>query len=217
MFRLTGLQKLCLTLGRSLKELAIGVTVRARCKQRALCHGCPTTHAHNLVLPPGGSGLRRKQLRCARKSPTSRYYQLLSGHAAIGSFLHERMTGAQRLGSSEHWRRGRGGGQTRHYLFVECKAWVPQIKRLWRRVGKGCEWESPRAPAVRLLWDAMAVDAVVEFLESTRVGCSTMVRMLGLREVEGLASGYEGEEGGPGPQGLHISFVLSFNSSLFFC
>ena len=82
---------------------------------------------------------------------------------------------------------------------MECKAWAPQVKRMWEGVGKGCEWESPRAPAVRLLWDVRAVDAVVEFLESTRVGCRTMVRMLGPREVEGLASGYEGVEGGPAP------------------
>lgn len=42
---------------------------------------------------PGGSGLRRKQLRSARKPLASRYYQLLSDHAAIGSSLHERMSG----------------------------------------------------------------------------------------------------------------------------
>ena len=29
----------------------------------------------------------------ARKSLAGRYYQLLSGHARIGSFLHDRMTG----------------------------------------------------------------------------------------------------------------------------
>ena len=39
--------------------------------------------------PPAGSGLRRKALRRVRKSLASRYYQFLSGHAAIGSFLHK--------------------------------------------------------------------------------------------------------------------------------
>ena len=32
-----------------------------------------------------------------------RYYQLLSGHAAIESFLHDRMTGPQRLDSDKCW------------------------------------------------------------------------------------------------------------------
>ena len=50
-------------------------------------------------------------------------------------------------------------------MFVERKAWAPQIGRLWERVGKDCEWELPKAPAVRILWDVRAVDAVVEFLE----------------------------------------------------
>ena len=44
------------------------------------------------------SGLRRRMLRRVRKSIAQRYYQLLSGHAAIGSFLHDLMAGPQRLG-----------------------------------------------------------------------------------------------------------------------
>ena len=43
--------------------------------------------------PPGGSGLQRGHLHRARKALASRFYQLLSGHAAIGLFLPERMTG----------------------------------------------------------------------------------------------------------------------------
>ena len=46
--------------------------------------------------PPTGAGLRRKALRKVGKSLASRYYQLLSGYAAIGSFLNERMTGPLR-------------------------------------------------------------------------------------------------------------------------
>ena len=40
--------------------------------------------------PPQGRGVRRRMLRWVRKSLAGRYYQLLSGHASIGSFLHER-------------------------------------------------------------------------------------------------------------------------------
>lgn len=34
----------------------IGVTIRARCKQRARCHGCLTTHAHSLICKSGEQG-----------------------------------------------------------------------------------------------------------------------------------------------------------------
>ena len=40
-------------------------------------------------LPPGGTGLRRGALCSVWKSPAGRYSQLLSGHAAIGPFLHD--------------------------------------------------------------------------------------------------------------------------------
>ena len=50
--------------------------------------------------PPGGPGFRKGALRRVRKSTAQRYYQLLSGHAAIGSLLYDRMTGPQRLDSS---------------------------------------------------------------------------------------------------------------------
>ena len=55
------------------------------------------------TAPPGRTGFRGKQLRRVHKSIASRYYQLPLGHAAIGSFLHDRMTGAQRADSGECW------------------------------------------------------------------------------------------------------------------
>ena len=54
-------------------------------------------------------------------------------------------------------------------------------------------------------------DAVVEFLESTRVGCKTAARVIGPRE-ESQASGEEEEEGGPDPLRLYI---FPFPLSLF--
>ena len=72
--------------------------------------------------PPGGSGLQRRMLRRVRKSVAQRYYQLLSGHAAIGSFLHDRMTGPQRLETDECWWCNCGRRQSRHHLFTECRA-----------------------------------------------------------------------------------------------
>ena len=46
-------------------------------------------------------------------------YQLLTGHAAIGSFLHERMSRPQRLALDECWWCNCGRRQTRHHLFTE--------------------------------------------------------------------------------------------------
>ena len=37
--------------------------------------------------PPLGSGLRRRHLRSERKETAGRFYQFLSGHASIGTYL----------------------------------------------------------------------------------------------------------------------------------
>ena len=121
--------------------------------------------------PPGGSGLRRRMLRKVRKSTAQRYYQLLSGHAAIGSFLHDRITGPQRLETDECWWCNCGKRQSRYHLFTEFQAWLLQIRDLRRRIGKECHWEHPRGPALRWLWKQEATEAVIEFLEDTRIGC----------------------------------------------
>ena len=93
--------------------------------------------------------------------------------------------------------------QSCYHLFVECRAWAPQIGKLWRRVGKDCGWEHPRAPALRWLWKRDATGAVLEFLESTRVGCRASAEAARARadedRDEGFVWGSEGEEGGPGP------------------
>ena len=91
--------------------------------------------------PPRGTGIRKKQLRRVRKSLAGRYYQLLTGHAAIGSFLHERISGPQRAESSERQWCSCGKRQSRHHLFIEFRAWAPRIGRLWSRIGKDCGWK----------------------------------------------------------------------------
>ena len=139
--------------------------------------------------------------RCGvRKSIAQRYYQLLSGHAATGAFLHERVTGPQRLETSDSWWCNCGRRQSRHHLFTE---WAPQIRELWKRVGKDCGWEHPRAPALRWLWKDDAVGAVVEFLESTRVGSRASAEAARARMDEGRdgdeVPGQGSEEDWPGP------------------
>ena len=142
-------------------------------------------------------------MRRVRKSIAQRYYQLLSGHAATGPFLHDRMSGPQRAESDECWWCNCGKRQSRHHLFAECRAWLPQIRELWQRIGKDCGWEHPRAPALRWLWKDDAIGAVVEFLEGTRVGSRASAEMAraGMdedRDGEEVL-GQESEEDGPGP------------------
>ena len=84
-----------------------------------------------------------------------------------------------------------------------CRAWASQIRELWKRVGKDCGWEHPRAPALRWLWKDDDAGAVVEFLEGTRVGSRASAEMARLRIDEDrgneVALGQEGEEDGPAP------------------
>ena len=85
-------------------------------------------------VPPGGPGFRKRAMRRVRKSVAQRYHQLLPGHAAIGSFLHDQMTGPQRLETDECWWCNCGKRQSRHHLFTECRGWAPQIRELWQSV-----------------------------------------------------------------------------------
>ena len=96
--------------------------------------------------------------------------------------------------------------QTRYHLFVNCAAWKPQIKELWKDVGYLSGWEHPRAPRMALLFgDERATRAVLSCLRKTKVG--QMVTIPPRDEVgeEGGEEGsgeewveVEGEEGGPG-------------------
>ena len=122
------------------------------------------------------------------------------GARSDSSFLHERMTGPLHLETSECRWCDTGERELRHHLFTECEAWRPQIRRLWRRIGKDPDYrrKRPRAPAVRELCRKEATEAVLEFLEDTRVGCWTLTR--GARKTaEDIGLGGKGEEGGPGP------------------
>ena len=62
----------------------------------------------------------------------------------------------------------------------------------------------PRAPSGKWLWKEKSTEAVLAFLESTRVGCISARRRLSeevaeAESVAGFGSGDEGEEGGAGP------------------
>ena len=154
--------------------------------------GSETTLDRSAGTTPRGAGLRRSALRKVRKSTVQRY-QLLPG-----SFLQDRMTGPQRLETDGCWC-SCGKRQTRHHLFTKCRAWEPQIRALWKKIGEDCKWEHPRASSVRWVWRE-ATEAVIEFLEDTPVGfrSSGMARAKA-DDRESVGQGLEGEEGGPGP------------------
>ena len=97
---------------------------------------------------PLGKGLRRKLLRRTPKHIAGRYFQLLSGHAAIGPYLRDKI---YRADSDLCWWCGGGNKQTRHHLFTECRAWAPQIRKLWKDIGKAHGWKHPRAPSGKWL------------------------------------------------------------------
>ena len=149
-------------------------------------------------MPPPGRGLRRSPLRRARKTLAGRYYQLLSGHADTGT--HRKRFG--RTDTADCWWCMSGEPQSRHHLFTRCPSWTEQRRRLWKDVGEACEWEHPRTPSVRLLWDTRAAGAVLEFLRTTRAGCIGVGRV----PPEDRGEETDGEEGGQGPPKI-VSFL----------
>ena len=77
---------------------------------------------------------------------------------------------------------------------------------MWKDIGEACEWEHPRIPSVRPLWDGRATEAVLEFLRTTRVGCIGAER---IPPEDRGGSAMERREG-QGPPRIYISFVLPF-------
>lgn len=78
----------------------------------------------------------------------------------------------------------------------------PQIKALWKGVGRACDWRRPRAPTARTLFqDERATPVVSTFLWETKVG--GMVLLVAVGGGSGTRTEHlvevEGEEGGPEP------------------
>ena len=94
--------------------------------------------------PPKG-GKMRKALAKARKELAGRFYQLLSGHTAMGNHLLR----ANQAKRDECFWCGSGERQTRFHLFVKCRRWKPEIRRLWQRVRLDSGWGG--APSIRRL------------------------------------------------------------------
>lgn len=117
--------------------------------------------------PLPGKSLRRKLLRRTPRSVASRYYQLLSGHAAVGPYLRDR---ARKTDDVRCWWCGGGKQQTRPPSLHG----VQGLATSDREVVEG-HWEGPRAEAPEgPIWQG-AVEGKVYgggfgFSGSTRVG-----------------------------------------------
>ena len=111
-----------------------------------------------------------------------------------------------------------GGGkkQTLRHLFTECRAWMPQIRRLWRDIGKAHGWKHPRAPLGKWLGKEKPTEVVLASLGSTRVGCISAGKTPP-EEVRGADFGDEGEESGPGPPVLYVYLYGHVSLGSFFC
>ena len=110
--------------------------------------------------PSPRGGPRRRQLGGTQKELAGRFYQLLSGHASIGFFLHRRGT----VDDDTCWLCDTGQRQTRFHLVARCPTLRGQQRVLWRRVERLCDWDEPRAREVRLLFDDVrAAPAVLTF------------------------------------------------------
>ena len=110
----------------------------------------------------------------------SRFYQLKTGHGAIGTFL-------KRIGATETakcWWCGDAEQSVMH-LYTKCRKWSTERRILKESLGKaGVQWQ--RRPEKKwlaeLLANTYAVGPLLEFLKNTEVGSreSTADRMAGL-------------------------------------
>ena len=102
------------------------------------------------------------------------------------------------------WWCGSGERQTRFYLFVKCRRWGSEIRRLWHRMRADCERVG--APSIRHISnDPRATPAALELLEDRRVGIMPgRILMAGGPDLEGedldvLSLRAPGEEEGTVP------------------
>ena len=124
----------------------------------------------------------------------------------------------QKVGQADNdkcfWCRS-GERQTRHHLFIVCRRWTPEIRKLWQRVRLETGWGG--VPSIRKLFgDERNVKAILEFLERTKVGkmpsrillaggpdleeeeLDSVSLQVSEEDVETEVSS-SGDEGGPGP------------------
>jgi hypothetical protein len=107
-------------------------------------------------------------LAAAPKGLASCYYQLKTGHIAIGAYL--RKVQAQESGVC---RGCQAPSETVYHLLFECREWRRQRGALYRALGKAkvaLPTVAEDHPEGRLLGDPRATKAVLQFLTDTTIG-----------------------------------------------
>ncbi|KAL1969928.1 hypothetical protein VTN77DRAFT_7438 [Rasamsonia byssochlamydoides] len=164
------------TLRGGLGELSIAYTNRARTeairthKRQWLIKllGCRTLDAQRAYRAQ--PGWRQDPVAAAAPNKiASRYYQLKTGHAAIGTYLRKIL--AQ---ESEACRSCQAPKESVYHLLFECREWRKQREALYKALARA-KVAVPTAaedhPEGRLLGDLRATKAILQFLADTTVGC----------------------------------------------
>ena len=126
-----------------------------------------SSHQSWFYVSSAKSGMSPTLSKTLKKYAT-RYFQLKSGHGAIGTFL-------ARIGvieTPECWWCG-AQEQTVIYLYTECRRWGREQRKLKKELGQhGISWQPrpERRWLGRLFANERAVGPVLKFLKDTEVG-----------------------------------------------
>ncbi|KAL2005121.1 hypothetical protein VTN00DRAFT_2971 [Thermoascus crustaceus] len=128
---------------------------------------------------PSGEGLRAYRAQpgwkqdpvaaAAPKKIASRYYQLKTGHEAIGTYLQK-----IQVRDSEACQGCQAPKESVYHLLFECREWQKQRRALYRaltRARVALPTTTEGHPEGRLLGDPKATKAILQFLADTTVGC----------------------------------------------
>ena len=103
----------------------------------------------------------------AVKPLATRFFQLKSGHAAIGAHLHR-----IHARESPACEKGDAPTETVHHVLFECRAWQRERVQLYRaldRAGVARPSAAEECPEGRLLGEPKTTAAILEFLSTTKV------------------------------------------------
>jgi hypothetical protein len=104
-----------------------------------------------------------------RKGIATRFYQLKTGHALIGTYLHWRTLRADNI----CWWCAENTPQNLHHLFKRCPRWQDQQRTLWRDVQEATKDKraaTERSPMPKVFADWRCSKAILDFLAHTEVG-----------------------------------------------
>ena len=160
--------------GRGPREISLAFTCRARTeaitaqKQRWLAKELSKrSQQGQRTYRPQKNWRLNSAAAVAPKHLASRYFQLKSGHAAVGAYLHQIQ--AQEDATCRDCGLSR---ETIHHLLFECRKWRHQRNKLYKDLeldGVMRPTAAEEHPQGRLLGEPRATKALLQFLASTSV------------------------------------------------